>query len=281
MNSIVVMFKLTLREAARRKVLWGLIILCVLFLVLYALGLSFIQAEIARFGVRPSASRNGLDLKTGYSFLATFALYAANFLIVLLAVLIPMDTLAGEIGSGTIQSLAVKPLRRSQIVMGKWLAFVLLLGGCTLLLVGGTVVITALITGYRLPNAALGWGAMMLEALVFLSVSFLGGTRLSTLANGVLGFGLFIVAFIGGFIGAFGTLIGSNAAIKIGDIVSLVMPSEMVWRAALSEMAEGINPLRYMLLGQGTPDATILIYSAVYAAVVLLLALVSFQRRDL
>ena len=94
MKPVGVMFKLTLREAARRKVLWGLIILSVLFLLLYALGLSFIQAEIARFGVRPAASRNGLDLKTGYSFLATFALYAANFLIVLLAVLIPMDTLA-------------------------------------------------------------------------------------------------------------------------------------------------------------------------------------------
>jgi hypothetical protein len=89
----------------------------------------------------------------------------------------------------------------------------------------------------------------------------------------VLGFGLFI--------GAFGTLIGSNAAIKIDDIVSLVMPSEMMWRAALSEMAEGINPLRYMPLGEGTPDATVLIYAVVYAAVVLLLALVSFQRRDL
>jgi Cu-processing system permease protein len=281
MKPIGVMFKLTLREAARRKVLWGLLILSVLFLVLYALGLSFIQAEIARFGTRAASSRNGFDIKTGYSFLATFALYAANFLIVLLAVLIPMDTLAGEIGSGTIQSLAVKPLRRSQIVLGKWLGFVLLLGACTLLLVGGTWMLTLMITGYALPNIALGWGAMLLEALVFLSISFLGGTRLSTLANGVLGFGLFIVAFVGGFIGAFGTLIGSNSAIKIGDIVSLVMPGEMVWRAALSEMAEGINPLRYMLLGQGTPDASILIYAVIYAAVILLLAIVSFQRRDL
>ena len=114
MNAMMVMFKLTLREAARRKVLWGLLILSVLFLLLYALGLVFIQAEIARFGVRPAATRNGLDLKTGYSFLATFALYAANFLIILLAVLIPMDTLAGEIGSGTIQSLAVKPLRAAR-----------------------------------------------------------------------------------------------------------------------------------------------------------------------
>jgi ABC-type polysaccharide/polyol phosphate export permease len=59
------------------------------------------------------------------------------------------------------------------------------------------------------------------------------------------------------------------------------MPGEMVWRAALSEMAEGINPLRYMLLGQGTPDASILIYAVIYAVVVLLLALLSFQRRDL
>jgi len=281
MKAIGVMFKLTLREAARRKVLWGLLILSVLFLVLYALGVSFIQAEIARFGVRASASRNGFDLKTGYSFLATFALYAANFLIVLLAVLIPMDTLAGEIGSGTIQSMAVKLLRRSQIVLGKWLGFVLLLGACTLFLVGGTGCSTALITGYWSAKRAWCWRAMRLESLVFLSISFLGGTRLSTLANGVLGFGLFIVAFVGGFIGAFGTLIGSNAAIKIGDLVSLVMPGEMVWRAALSEMAEGINPLRYMLLGQGTPDASILIYAVIYAAVILLLALLSFQRRDL
>jgi hypothetical protein len=37
-----------------------------------------------------------------------------------------------------------------------------------------------------------------------------------------------------------------------------------VWRVALSEMAEGINPLRQMLLKQGTPDATVLIYAVVY-----------------
>jgi hypothetical protein len=54
-----------------------------------------------------------------------------------------------------------------------------------------------------------------------------------------------------------------------------------VWRVALSEMAEGINPLRYILLEQGIPDAAILIYAVIYAAVILLLALVSFQRRDL
>jgi len=46
-------------------------------------------------------------------------------------------------------------------------------------------------------------------------------------------------------------------------------------------MAEGINPLRYMLLGQGTPDASILIYAVIYAVVVLALALASFQQRDL
>jgi len=46
-------------------------------------------------------------------------------------------------------------------------------------------------------------------------------------------------------------------------------------------MAEAINPLRYMLLGQGTPDSTVLIYAVVYAAVVLVLAIVSFQRRVL
>jgi ABC-type transport system involved in multi-copper enzyme maturation permease subunit len=216
------------------------------------------------------------------------ALYAANFLTVMIAVLISIDTLAGEINSGTIQAVAVKPLQRREIVLGKWLGFAILLGGCSLFLIGGVLLITLLVTGYMPPNPLSGLILMFLEALVFLSVSLLGGTRLSTLANGVIGFGLFGLAFIGAFIEQIGGVMqqfgnaGGETAATIGKIAALLMPSEILWRRAVADMAEGlVNPVKMMTLGSSTPDQGVVWYALFYAAVLLGLAILSFQRRDL
>ena len=288
MNSIAIITRLTLREAARRKVLWGLLILGILFLALYLAGMSLIASEVRQSAFQERALQRIGGVNAIYNSFAMMALYAANFLTVMIAVLISIDTLAGEIGSGTIQSIAVKPLRRREIVLGKWLGFAILLGACALFLIGGVLLITLLVTGYLPPNPASGLILMFLEALVFLSVSLLGGTRLSTLANGVVGFGLFGMAFIGAFIEQIGGVMqqfgntGGEAATTIGKIVALLMPSETLWRRAVADMAEGlVNPVKMMTLGSSTPDQGVVWYALLYAAVLLGLAILSFQRRDL
>lgn len=282
----MIIMRLTLREAVRRKVALGLLALGVVFLALYALGLLFIQNELLDYGARNVPRQVG-GVNGVYNFFVMAALYAANFLIIMLAVLVSIDTLAGEIGSGTIQAVAVKPLRRHEIVLGKWLGFVILLGGCTLLLIGGVLLITWLVTRYVPPQPMSGLALMFVEALVFLSVSLLGGTRLSTLANGVIGFGLFGMAFIGAFIEQIGGFMqqfgnaGGETAAQIGRFVSILMPSEVLWRRALANMSEGMNPIRAMTLGASTPDEGVVWYALFYAAVLLGLAILSFQRRDL
>jgi Cu-processing system permease protein len=275
--SIRIILRLTVREAARRKVLWGLLILGVVFLVLYGLGLLFVQDQFNRVG----GPRGVVSMDDIYNFLVMAGLYAANFLMVMLSVLIPVDTLSGEINSGTIQAIAVKPLSRRDILLGKWLGFAVMLGLCTLLLVGGVIVLTALITHYTPPNPLTGLLLLFLEALVLLSVSLLGGTRLSTLANGVLGFGLFGLAFIGGWIEQIGGFINSNAAESIGRVASFIMPTDALWRRTVAEMSQGFNRLAFMFLGSSAPDPGMVLYALVFAGIVLLLALRSFQRRDL
>lgn len=42
--------------------------------------------------------------------------------------LLGADTLSGEINSGTIQTIVTKPVRRLDVVIGKWLGFAILLG---------------------------------------------------------------------------------------------------------------------------------------------------------
>lgn len=288
MSSIVIIMRLTLREAARRKVLWGLLILGGLFLALYLLGMSLIVSEVQQAGFQVRALQRIGGVNALYNSFAMMAFYAANFLTVMIAVLISIDTLAGEINSGTIQSVAVKPLRRREVVLGKWLGFAILLGACSLFLIGGVLLITLLVTGYLPPNPLSGLILMFLEALVFLSVSLLGGTRLSTLANGVICFGLFGLAFIGAFVEQIGGVMqqfgntGGETAANIGKVVALVMPSETLWRRAVADMAEGlVNPVKMMTLGSSTPDQGVVGYALLYAAVLLGLAILSFQRRDL
>ena len=274
---------LTIREARRRKVLWGLLILSALFLGLYALGLNFVYTEIVRHGGLPRGASRLFSLNDVWNFWLTAALYGANFLLVMMAVLISVDTLAGEISSGTIQSIAVKPLRRHDILLGKWLGFAVMLAGYTLLLAGGVIAITALVTGYALPTWLPALALMFVEALVLLSVSILGGTRLSTLATGVLGFGLFGVAFIGSWIEQIGSfvLVGSDAAVAIGRLASFAMPSEALWRHALSGVTTSRNPFSFVFGGASAPDAGVVVYAIGYAAALLALAVLSFQRRDL
>ncbi len=66
-------------------------------------------------------------------------LYAVTFLSIAMGALLGADTLSGEINSGTIQTIVTKPVRRSDVVIGKWLGFVILLGLYSLLMSGGTV----------------------------------------------------------------------------------------------------------------------------------------------
>ena len=274
---------LTIREARRRKVLWGLLILSALFLGLYALGLNFVYTEIVTHGGLPRGASRLFSLNDVWNFWLTAALYGANFLLVMMAVLISVDTLAGEISSGTIQSIAVKPLRRHEILLGKWLGFVAMLAGYTLLLAGGVIAITALVTGYMLPTWLPTLALMYVEGVVLLSVSFLGGTRLSTLATGVLGFGLFGVAFIGSWIEQIGSfvLVQSEAAVAVGRLASFVMPSEALWRYTLSGVTTSRNPFSFIFGGASAPDAGVVVYAMGYAAALLALAVLSFQRRDL
>src|SRR5215471_12385665 len=78
--------------------------------------------------------------------MVTMGLYAVDLLAVLMTILTSVDTLSGEIASGTIQAVATKPVPRWQILAGKWLGFVAMLSAYIAIMVGGVNAITYVIT---------------------------------------------------------------------------------------------------------------------------------------
>lgn len=105
----------------------------------------------------------------------------------------------------------------------------------------------------------------------------------STLANGVMVFGLYGIAFLGGWIEQIGSFIENQTAVNIGIISSLIIPSEALWKRAAYEMesplvrALGFSPFS----APTVPSPAMVGYAIVYAILALILAIHQFNRRDL
>lgn len=275
----LVIARLTFREAARRRILLAALLLGVAFLAVYAIGFHYVNVELTSSGDSPGLiQRNEIR-----NFLFMAGMYVVNFLAVMMAVLTSVDTLSGEIASGTIHTLVSKPVRRWEIVLGKWLGFTGMLSLYLGLMAGGVMALVYLISGYAAPNLLEGLALMWLNAILLLGVSLLGGAMLSTLANGVLVFGLYGIAFLGGWIEQIGAFIPNQTAVNIGILSSLIIPSEALWKRAAFEMqsplvqALGFSPFS----SPSVPSAAMIAYAGLYGLAALLLAIRQFHRRDL
>lgn len=277
MTKIATITWLTFHEALRRRMVLIAFVLGIAFLLLFGIGFNFINAEMQQEGV------SGIERNYAYNFLLMSGMYVVHFLTIMISIFASVDTISGEITSHTIQAIATKPVQRWHIVLGKWLGFssmiVLYLG----LLSGGMLLFVFLLVGYVPPNPAQGLGMLVLESLVLVSLSLLGGTYFSTMTNGVALFMLYGLAFIGAWVEQIGSLMQSSNAIRIGIITSLVMPVESLWRRAAYVMQPsisrelGISPF----FTSSVPSPAMVGYSAVYALIALGLAMYAFSTRDL
>lgn len=277
MNGLGTIVGATLREAARRRILLAALVLGVAFLALFGIGLGFVHRDLGRHGVA------ALQQRLALTFLTLAGLYAVNFLTVMTAAFVPVDTLSGEIASGVVQTVASKPIRRSTIVLGKWLGFAILLTGYLALMAGGLLAVARVVAGLTPPHVERGLPLMLLEGMILLTLSIAGGTRLATITNGVLVVGLYGLAFLGGWIEQVGALAGNVAARDVGTVTSLVMPGEALWQLAAWHMQPPI--MRDLSLTPfspaSVPSPAMVAWAVAYVAVALLVAVRSFERREL
>ncbi len=277
MRAVLTIAHLTLAEARRRRILAAALLLGAAFVLLFALGFHFIVRDVRAHEATPTQARLVLSI------IVLAALYAANFLIVMTSVLVTVDTLAGEIGSGVIEALCTKPVPRWAVALGKWLGCWAVLALYASLLCGGVLLVARLVGGYTPPNAALGLPLLLLEGTVLLTLALAGGTRLSTLANGVTVTGLYGLAFVGGWMEQIGTLAGNATARYIGIGASLLVPSESLWQLASHHMQPplvrdlGITPFSPV----SVPSPAMVGWALGYVLLTLAAALRLFRSRDL
>ncbi len=288
MKNIWILARMTFREAIRRRIVLTGLLLGLCFLIIYSLGFHFIigQVRLAEKAAELEHSQQALARiaeTEGANTLLLAGLYAVTFLSIAMGALLAADTLAGEINSGVIQTIITKPIRRSDVVFGKWIGFATLLGLYFLLIGGGTVLSAWIQSGYTPRNLVSGLGLIYMEALLVMTISMACSSAFSALATGGIVFGLYGLAFIGGWIEQFGALMQNQTAVKIGIIASLIIPSETLWRRAAFEMQTPLSAVLGMSpFGTfSVPSPLMIVYTVIYLLAALSLAIRVFHKRDL
>ena len=149
MRDVFTVAHLTLVEARRRRIVLAGAACALAFLIVFSVAVAFAYRELAA-----DASVSFVERQGTLTAIMLVGFMAANFLAVMFAILLPIDTLSGEIDSGVMQTLASKPIDRAQIVLGKWVGHLLLALAYLLLVSAGILLTMRSVAGLVLPRGA-------------------------------------------------------------------------------------------------------------------------------
>ena len=236
MRGTLLIARLTWLETRRRRIALAALICGLLFLAVFASAMYFGFRHAAAAAEGPV---DAVGMRVAATVLTVAGLYVVNFLVTAVAILLPIDSLSGEISSGVIQTLASKPVDRAAIVVGKWLAYLGMTAAYLALMGGGVVLSMRLFADYVAPAVLAPMGLMLLGAAVMLSITIAGGVRLSTITNGIVAFGFYGIAFIAGWMEQILSLFGNSTARHVGTDRELAEPSGLDVAARCLRAAAG------------------------------------------
>jgi len=282
-SGVLIVARLALQEALRRRVLLVVVVLTVIFGGLYAWGCSELFGDVDQF----SDSSTGLDATAlAGSTIVGLAMFGGLFLGVVLATFLTAGAVRGDAERGLLQPLIVRPLGRTEYLLGRFLAAAVVSALYVLLVYFGAVLVTGLI-GDWWPEHPVG-SALRLAggAVLIAALALLGSVFLSATANGILMLMAYGMGLLAGLLGAIGDAIPSPTLQHIASTASWVLPFEALYRDALRLLVQDVPGVTGAIvqLGPlgGSHDAGPLLipWAVLYLLGVLVLAALAFARRD-
>jgi Cu-processing system permease protein len=283
--SVRTIARFTVQEAISLRLILAGVLLSLLFVGLFALGFAFAYDRALDAATSP---RGRMVPALAASLLTLLGLQAVHVLSSLLAVFLTAGSVSGEIDSGTILAVLARPVRRAEFLLGRWLAYVGLVAVYVGLMAGLLLLIARLIAGYEPLEAGPAVALMALGSIGLLTLGLFGSTLLPTLAGGVAVFGLFGLAWLAGIIEFVGNALSNQAMVNLGIVVSLLVPSDALWRGASYYLQ---SPAGLALAGpagraipfasNAPPSGPFVAWAALYPLAWLLAAILAFSRRDL
>jgi ABC-type transport system involved in multi-copper enzyme maturation permease subunit len=284
---ILVIARLTIQEASRRRLLLALVILTLIVVGFSAWGFNKITTVRRSDGSLPSSAE--VALVSSQLLIAVTFMYSG--VLALSAAVVAGPLISSEVESGLLLSILARPIRRSEVVIGKWLGLAVLVA----IYAAGSAFLelTAVdwATGYLPPHPVALVIYVGTEGLALLSLGLLLSTRLSGITGGVIALVAWLMAWIAGIVGDIGTGLQNQAIQNIGTVSHLLLPTDGLWRGAVYAMepdaflatlrAAGTIARANPFSAVDPPPVAFLAWVVVWFAGMLALSIWSFRTREL
>jgi ABC-type transport system involved in multi-copper enzyme maturation permease subunit len=283
----LVVARLTVQEASRRRLLLALVILTLLVVGFSAWGFNKITTVTRSDGsVLPAAQ---VTLITSQLLIVVTFVYSG--VLALSAAVVAGPLISSEVESGLLLSMLARPMRRSEVVIGKWLGLAVLVA---IYAAGSALLEMAAVdwaTGYVPPHPIDLIIYVGAEGLALLSLGLLLSTRLSGITGGVIALVAWLMAWVGGVVGDIGIGLQNKAIENVGTISHLVLPTDGLWRGAVYAMEPDV--ILATLRAAGTvgranpfsavdpPPLQFLAWVIVWFGLMLALSIWSFRTREI
>ncbi len=273
--------RLTLREASRSRLLAIAFGLTALYVGLVGWGVKAI-ADHAPDAVRAVSNGAALEL---------VAFFFGAFMLTLLAVFVAGHSTRQEGENGLLQAILTKPVRRVELLAGRWLGSAIVLAAWVALFTLGVVQVVGTAVGFYPPAPLAAGGLLLLQSLVVLSLRLFFGTFLGTLASGIVPLLVWGLSRLGGLVEAVGQVLSISSMVNAGIVTSLIIPTDVLARGSSYYLLPDLVSLAGQDVAEAaakgnpfistTPLATpMLVWSILYVVLAFGAAAAVFARRD-
>ena len=277
---------LTVRELFRRRVVYVLAALTILSVVLVGWGLDRL-VDLAR-----DNGSGELEIQIGVSQVLILIAFMFSFVLAMTAAFVGAPAVGGDLESGVAYAILARPLRRAELIVGRWLGSAVVVVAYTIASGLLAIGVAVLVSGYGPPDPLLAVAFLAGEVLVLLTLTLALGSVLPAIAAGaiaVVGFGL---GWMAGVLAGVAAALGVEGLRGVAEASRWILPTDGLWRGVIY----GLEPPLVALIAAGrapalananpfyateTPAPIFVIWSIVWMALVVGAATWWFERRDL
>ena len=281
---MIVIARLTIREAFRRRLLWVLVGLSLVSVALVAWGISTLVTLARESGTEEVA------IQLGVSQVLILIAFMFSFVLAMTAAFLGSPAIAGDLESGVALAILARPIRRADFLVGRWLGLSAVIAGYAASSGLLAIAVVGLVSGYSPPNPIVAVIYLAAQAIVLLTLTVLLSTRLASVAGGAIAVVAYGLAWIGGVMGGVARALDAPALVSAADFSRYVLPSDGLWRGVVHGLEPAIviaalgdspgaasNPF----FQEDAPPEVFLAWSVIWVLAVAGLAVLSLRRREL
>jgi len=215
-----------------------------------------------------------------------------SFVLAMSAAFLGAPAIASDVETGTVHAMLARPLRRSELLLGRWLGLAIVVAGYAV--ISGLMAIAAvgLVSGHVPPSPQVAVAYLAFEAVVVLTLAVALGTRLPAIAAGSVVVVLFGLGWFAGVLGNVAVAFDATPLSGAGDAARILIPTDGLWRGVIY----GLEPPVVLVLANARnaealranpffaaepPPLEFVAWAVAWTLLVLLGGIALFRRREL